>query len=73
MEKCKKKDKFSKRQDYFDKIKHYCKCGHTVYVPKRNVFVYCTWCNKKVFQSERSEFEYNILKSMGKVNNKEVK
>ena len=66
-------DEWGKRQKELDKIKHYCKCGHTVYIPKRNRFVYCTWCFSKVFPDEKSEFEYNIFRCMGQVNNKEVK
>lgn len=72
MKRWKEHEEWSRRQDSLEKVKKICKCGHVVYVPKRNVFVYCTWCYRKVFQDERSEFEYNIFKSMGKVNNEEV-
>lgn len=66
-------DDWGKRQISLDKVKHYCKCGHTVYVPARNVFVYCNWCNRKVYQDKRSEFEYKLLRSLGKVDNREIR
>lgn len=66
-------DNWHKRQNHMDQIKHCCKCGHIVYVPKRKTFVYCTWCGRKVFQDKRSEFEYKIFRSMGKVNNEETR
>ena len=73
MRKLTKFDEWGKHQDYMNKIKKYCKCGHTVYVPKRNVFIYCNWCNRRVFQNNRCEFEYNLLRTLGKVNNEQIK
>ena len=69
----KEQEEWGRHRDYLEQIKHICSCGHVVYVPKRNIFVYCTWCFRKVFQDEKSEFEYNILKHIGKVNNREVR
>lgn len=73
MKSWKENDEWSKRQNYMDKIKHYCNCGHAVYIPHRNLFVYCSWCNRKVFQNKRIEFEYKLFRSLGQVNNEEVR
>lgn len=73
MKRWKEHEEWSKRQDHTEQIKHFCKCGHVVYVPKRNTFAYCTWCYRKVYQDKRAEFEYKLFRSLGKVNNEEVR
>lgn len=66
-------EKDEKRQTHMNKIKHYCKCGHTLYIPKRNLFVYCDWCHRRVFQDDRCEFEYKLLRSLGKTDNRQLR
>ncbi len=61
-----------KRADSLSKIRHVCKCGHSVYIPAKNKFVYCSHCNCKVFKNDLCKFEYELFRVMGKVNNEQV-
>lgn len=61
-----------KRADSLSKIRHICKCGHSVYVPARNRFAYCSHCDRKVFNTDFNKFEYELLSLMGKINNEQV-
>lgn len=61
-----------KRADELSKIRHICKCGHSVYIPAKNKFVYCSHCCRRVFKNNLCKFEYELFRTMGKVNNEQV-
>lgn len=54
------------------KIRHKCSCGHTVYIPQRNEFVYCDWCFRRVYKDEKTKFKHKLLERLGKTNNEQV-
>lgn len=46
-----------------------CECGHSMFF-KRDYHL-CTWCGRKVYKDAKTEFKYELLKSLKK-KNKEV-
>ena len=56
-----------KRADSLSKIRHICKCGHSVYVPAKNKFVYCNWCGRKVWKNDKIKFEYLLKQKLEQV------
>ena len=61
-----------KLSEAFDRIKHKCKCGHTVHVKSKLDFVYCDWCGRRVFRTEKIEFKRKLLRACGKDDNDQV-
>lgn len=39
------------------KCKYKCKCGHVVVITYINDYCVCSWCGKKVFKDERTDFK----------------
>lgn len=54
------------------KIKHKCKCGHTVYISNRVDFVYCDYCFRRVFRNDFIEFKHKLYESCGKRINEQI-
>lgn len=50
----------------YNKVKHYCNCGHTVIIPKWVDKVLCDWCGKYVYQNKKIEFKEKMKEAMKK-------
>lgn len=63
-----KKDtkEYERRAEELDKVKHICKCGHRVIIPKQVDKVLCDWCNNFVFKKKSDEFKYRINEQLKK-------
>ncbi len=48
-----------------------CKCGHSVVIPPKQIFIICDWCNKIVFKNEKDEFIYKTFETIKKLEMKE--
>ena len=64
--------KVKQRDNEFSKVRHVCKCGHTVYVPVKYDFVYCDWCFRRVWRDEETKFKYKLMAKLGQTNNEQV-
>lgn len=66
--------KFNEEMSFDDaqKVRRKCECGHSLVMPARNKFVYCSWCKNKVFKNSFYEFEYKLNAKMGRVNHEQV-
>lgn len=42
----------------FEKVKYKCKCGHTLYIPKKVDKIICTHCGNYFFPDKEKEKEY---------------
>lgn len=49
-----------------NQIRHRCKCGHTVIIPKFVDKQICDWCGKYVFRTKQAEFNYRIKEKLNK-------
>lgn len=54
-----------KISEALSKIRHKCKCGHTVFIPNKVDFVYCDYCFRRVYKNDFSKFKRELLKAMG--------
>lgn len=52
--------------DEQDKHKHYCNCGHYVYIyPFENkTKKLCTWCHNYVYKDKKEEFKEKIRRRL---------
>ncbi len=55
---------FENMMNEYDKIKHICKCGHRVIMPKWIDKKICGWCGEYVFKDKKTEFEYRMNEQM---------
>ncbi len=53
--------------DDIKKIRHVCKCGHTLYFRKELDFAYCDVCFRTVYQDAKTEFKYKLLEAKGEL------
>ena len=58
--------KESERTEAYSKIRRYCKCGHTVYVPKQFGKVVCDYCGRYVYYDEKEEFKDKLQRELRK-------
>jgi ribosomal protein S27AE len=49
------------------KIKRYCKCGHSVIMPKFVDKQLCDWCNNYVFKDKITEFIYRTKEAKNRI------
>lgn len=61
-----------KISDELAKVRHKCKCGHTVTIPHKINFVYCGWCNRRVYRDNSIKFRYKIMQACGRTVNEQV-
>lgn len=52
----------------YSKVRHYCKCGHTVYVISQNDFDYCNYCGRRVYKNKEIEFKRKLFEKINGVN-----
>lgn len=61
-----------KRANDISKVRHLCKCGHSVIIPAKLDFIYCSHCNRIVYKNEKAKFKHKLsIKLRGK-NNEQV-
>lgn len=48
----------------FSKYRKYCKCGHSIILPKKANKVICTFCGNYVYKTKQDEFKDRLLASM---------
>ena len=53
-----------KYQDYMNKQKIKCACGHSILIPPHLDKIICDWCNHYVFRNKKAEFEYRLKESL---------
>lgn len=56
----------------FSKIRYVCKCGHPVYMSNKMDFTYCSYCGKRVYKDDFTEFKRKLLRACGRDNNEQV-
>lgn len=61
-----------KRFNELDKIRHVCECSHTVFVPSKLEFAYCSHCGKRVYRDAQAKFKHKLLIKMGRRSNEQV-
>lgn len=42
----------------------YCKCGHSVFLPKIKPVKICAHCRKYVFRNEKTKFKFMLSKTV---------
>lgn len=55
-----------KKDNAYTKIRRYCKCGHTVYVPKQFKKILCAYCGRYVYYDEKEEFKDKLQRKLRK-------
>lgn len=53
-----------KRMKDIKKIRHRCKCGHSINIPEFVDKKICSWCGCYVFRTPQLEFEYRLKQQM---------
>lgn len=60
------KTKKWREQTKYDKMYQdsiiYCKCGHSLFLPKQNPVKICSHCKKYVFRDEKEKFKFMLNK-----------
>ena len=57
---------YKRMTDEYQKIKHYCKCGHSVIIPAWVDKQICNWCGNYVFRNKKIEFEHRLKEKIKK-------
>lgn len=48
----------------YEKVRVYCKCGHSVIIPAWVDRKLCNWCGRYVKQDKKTKFKYELRKKM---------
>jgi len=65
----KKHDKATILSDELSKIRRYCICSHSVYIPYPLMKINCSYCNRFVYIDFREEFKDKLSKLLKIENN----
>lgn len=55
--------KFS--DEFLDKTKVICKCGHRVNFISRVPYIECSFCHNLIFRDKKAEYDYKVKRKLG--------
>lgn len=61
---------YHRMAEEYDKVRHYCECGHSMIIPAWVEKIPCNWCGRYVFRDKETEQKYRKQEFKNKMKEK---